>query len=104
MRYVLAVIFSLVVLLTGCVTSKTVSKASVGDHSLTCNQLQFEISNMEQLKNEFESDSGLTGKNVGMALIFWPGILVNEMNANKNVNSVVRRLDHLNQIYTKKCV
>lgn len=97
-------IICMVVLLTGCVTNKKVSKTEISDHKLTCSQLQYEIANMESLKEDFSDDSGITAKNVGMALIFWPGILVNELNASQNINSVERRLEHLHQIYAKKCV
>lgn len=40
-----------------------------------------------------KDDSGITGKKVGLALVFWPGIIVNEVRANKNQESIDKRIN-----------
>ena len=52
---------------------------------------------------EVKDESGVTGKNVGLALVFWPGIIVNEVRANKNQDSIDARISHLTGIYNSKC-
>lgn len=89
--------------LSACVSKQTVSTAQTHDQNFTCAELKTEIAKMEGLKDDFEDDSGLTGKNVGLAVLFWPGIIVNEMNATKNVDSVNDRIEHLNGLYYQKC-
>ena len=51
-----------------------------------------------------KDDSGLTGKNVGLAVVFWPGIVVNEVRSNKNQDSISDRVNHLTGLYTSKCL
>ncbi len=96
---------ALVVLIgaSACVSKETVSTAQTYDQDFSCPELKTEIAKMEGLKDDFEDDSGVTGKNVGLALLFWPGIIVNEINATKNVDSVNDRLEHLNGLYYQKC-
>ena len=53
---------------------------------------------------EVKDESGVTGKNVGLALVFWPGIIVNEVRANKNQDSIDARISHLTGIYNSKCL
>ena len=90
--------------LIGCVTNREIPTVKPTDYDLTCNMLKFQL---QELGVEFtlaKSDSGLSGENVAMAVVFWPGIIVNEMRANRNAESVQRRIDHLSSLYSSKCV
>jgi outer membrane murein-binding lipoprotein Lpp len=92
-----------VCLLTGCVSNESVQTVQVGDNEKSCDSIRMELA---QLGAKFESvkdDSGVTGKNVGLALVFWPGIIVNEVRSNKNEVSVDGRIGHLTEIYNERC-
>ena len=51
-----------------------------------------------------KSDSGVSAENVGLAVVFWPGIIVNEVRASRNQDSISRRIDHLSGLYGQKCI
>ena len=95
---------SLGVLLSGCVANNAVQTVQMRDYSLSCEALQFELTQLGAEFQEAKADSGVTGKNVGMALLFWPGIIVNESRANKNQDSIGARRDHLTGLYSTKCL
>mgnify|MGYP000367809678 CR=1 FL=1 len=42
---------------------------------------------------------GLTGKNVGLALLFWQGMIVNEVRRNKNQDCADARISHLSSVH-----
>jgi hypothetical protein len=89
---------------SGCVTNRAVQTVQVGDEEKSCAQLKAELTDLGVKFEEAKDDSGLTGKNVGLALVFWPGIIVNEVRANKNQESIDKRINHLTQIYNRKCL
>ena len=93
-----------VVAATGCVTNKAVQTVQVGDEEKSCARLKAELTDLGVKFEESKEDSGITGKNVGLALVFWPGIIVNEVRANKNQESIDRRIAHLTGIYNAKCL
>jgi hypothetical protein len=71
---------------------------------MNCEQLQFELADLGADFDDAKDDSGVTASNVGLALVFWPGIIVNEVRANKNQDSIDDRIDHLTGLYVEKCV
>lgn len=90
--------------LSGCVSSNNIQPIQVGDTTKPCETLTVELN---QLGVQFEAakgDSGFTGKNVGMALLFWPGILVNESKASQNQSAVQQRIQYLTGLYNTKCL
>jgi len=91
-------------ILVGCVSNKAVRVIDQNDYSLSCDQLQFELTNLGVKFEEVKDESGLTGKNVGLAFLFWPGIIVNEVRSNKNQDSIDARIEHLTKLYSKKCI
>lgn len=90
-------------LITGCVSNKSVQTVQAGDESLSCEALRSELASLGAKFEDAKDDSGITGKNVGLALVFWPGIIVNEVRANKNQDSIDSRVSHLSSIYNRKC-
>ena len=103
MKKVMLLMFSLL-LITGCVSNQTVQTVEVDDYSKNCEQLKYELTQLGAKFEEAEDDSGFTGKNVALGLFFWPGIFVNEGQANRNQDSINDRVEHLNKIYIDKCV
>ena len=88
-------------LLASCVSNRAVQTGQAGDQQKPCTQPQTELAEPAQLGAVFEhvkDDSGVTGKNVGLALVFWLGIIVNEVRANKNKDSVDSRVNYLTGI------
>ena len=91
-------------LVTGCVSNKAIQTVQPGDDAKSCGQLQNELASLGVEFEEAKDDSGVTGKNVGMAILFWPGIIVNEVRASKNQDSIDARVTHLSRIYNSKCL
>ena len=91
-------------LLVGCVSNKAVKVVDQEDYVKSCNQLKYELTELGAKFDEVKDESGLTGKNVGLAFLFWPGIIVNEVRSNKNQDSIDSRIEHLTKLYTKKCI
>ena len=59
---------------------------------------------MEYLLEDINEKIGLSGRNVWMGLLFWPGIFVNEMNASDAERLANRRIEVLQSLYKeKKC-
>lgn len=91
-------------MLSACVSNKSVQTVQVGDSDKSCELLRSELSQLGAKFEEVKDDSGVTGKNVGLAIFFWPGIIVNEVRSNKNEDSVDARIAHLTSIYNTKCI
>lgn len=92
------------VLLASCVSNRAVQTVQAGDQQKSCNQLQTELGQLGAVFEDVKDDSGITGKNIGLAVVFWPGIIVNEVRANKNQDSVDSRVNYLTNIYNGKCL
>lgn len=90
--------------LAGCVSNQSVRTIQARDYSLNCEQLQFELADLGADFEDAKDDSGITGRNVGLAVVFWPGIIVNEVRANRNQDSIDDRIEHLTGLYVDKCV
>ena len=90
-------------LLAGCVSNESIQTVQVGDSEKSCDSIRMELAQLGAKFENVKDDSGVTGKNVGLALVFWPGIIVNEVRSNKNEDSVDSRIAHLTNIYNGKC-
>jgi|TARA_B110000902_G_C13868128_1_gene421778 hypothetical protein len=90
-------------LLAGCVSNESIQTVQVGDNEKSCDAIRVELAQLGAKFENVKDDSGVTGKNVGLALVFWPGIIVNEVRSNKNEDSVDSRITHLTDIYNGKC-
>ena len=97
----LVLLLSLGLIVSGC-THKKVSVTQFDDKDKTCAQLERDITEMEKLEASIDDKTGLSGRNVGMALLFWPGIIVNEMNADDARDRASERKEKLFDIYDKK--
>ena len=91
-------------LVVGCVSNKAVKIVDMDDYEMNCKQLKFELTNLGADFDEAKGDSGLTGKNIGLGLVFWPGVIVNEVRSSKNQDSIDARIEHLTKLYSKKCL
>jgi hypothetical protein len=90
-------------LISGCVSNQAVQTIQVGDENKSCDALRAELTQLGAKFEDVKDDSGVTGKNVGLAIVFWPGIIVNEVRANKNQDSIDARITYLTGLYNQKC-
>ncbi|MAI42868.1 MAG: hypothetical protein CMP95_10445 [Gammaproteobacteria bacterium] len=95
--------FLTVFLASGCVSNKAIQTVQADDRDKSCATIRDELVSLGAVFEEVKDESGVTGKNVGLALVFWPGIIVNEVRANKNQDSIDARISHLTGIYNSKC-
>jgi hypothetical protein len=100
---VLGLIF-LVLAISGCVSNQAVQTIQVGDDEKSCQAIKSELARLGAKFEDAKDDSGVTGKNVGLAIVFWPGIIVNEVRANKNQDSIDARVSHLSTVYNSRCL
>ena len=91
-------------LISGCVSNRAIQTVQPDDYSKSCETLQYELTQLGATFEDAKDDSGVTAKNVGLALVFWPGIIVNEVRANKNQDSISNRVTHLSSLYNQKCL
>ena len=94
----------LIILVSGCVSNQAVRTVQAGDSEKSCPVLKAELIQLGAKFEDVKDDSGVTGKNVGLAILFWPGIIVNEVRSNKNQDSIDDRINHLSTIYNGKCI
>ncbi len=94
----------LALLATACVSNNVVQTTKPTDYQMTCSELKEELSALGVAFEESREESGVTGGNVALAVVFWPGIIVNEMRSSRNQDSIARRAEHLSQIYNAKCL
>ncbi|MFL2528944.1 MAG: hypothetical protein ACJ0Q6_04565 [Candidatus Azotimanducaceae bacterium] len=90
--------FLTVFLASGCVSNKAIQTVQADDRDKSCATIRDELVSLGAVFEEVKDESGVTGKNVGLALVFWPGIIVNEVRANKNQDSIDARISHLTGI------
>ena len=74
------------------------------DYTKSCAALQDELKQLGATFDVVKEDSGVTPKNVGLALVFWPGIIVNEVRSNKNQDSISDRMTPFGTLYNAKCL
>jgi hypothetical protein len=96
-------ILAAVIFVSGCVSNKSVQTVQLGDTNKSCDRLRAELAQLGVTFDNVKGDSGVTGKNVGLAIVFWPGIIVNEIRSNSNENSIDARIQHLTTVYNDKC-
>ncbi len=97
----LSLMASVVVLMAGC-THQKVDVTQIDDSRKSCGQIETELSQLDDMENDIDEKTGLSGRNVGMALLFWPGILVNEMNASDAEDRIRQRKERLVALYEDK--
>lgn len=98
-RILIAVIAAIT--LSSCTHSK-VDVDQINDSELTCSQIKTELEQLKDMKKDIYEKRGFSGRNVGMALVFWPGIIVNEMNGSEAEDLVKQRTSKLVKLHAKK--
>lgn len=103
MRKPLFVIFAIAlgVLFTSCAPAVQPYDPFV-DSQLTCSELTFEITRTKELREEAQSNKGISAQNVAWAIFFWPGIFANEVSNAEAIRAADDRLRHLHRYYEEK--
>lgn len=100
MRKTLA-LFGLVLIATGCTHTQTVVKDS-SDQSLTCTAIAAQTAEVKGVLRDIDDKTGMSGRNIAMGLFFWPGIIVNQMNAGDARKAAGDRLSVLADLAKQK--
>ncbi|MEQ9116004.1 MAG: hypothetical protein RLN62_04330 [Rickettsiales bacterium] len=101
MKKLLTTVVASSFLLMSCSHEK-VATHKLTDANLSCHQIVAETSEMKALLKDINGKTGFSGRNVGMGLVFWPGIFVNQMNAGEAENLANKRVSVLAELYSKK--
>lgn len=88
--------------LAGCASPDVVDERQIGDKNLTCSELQEAYQEADKFEREAKREQGVTGKNVGAALFFWPALLVTYNNVEEAVEAAKDRKDYLTRLGDKK--
>ena len=65
----------------GACTHENVKVVKAADDKLTCTEIAAEMAEINGVLKTIDDKTGMSGRNVAMGLLFWPGIIVNQMNA-----------------------
>ncbi len=96
----LCVALTALVAITACHPS--VTPVSKMDQELSCSVLSAEIKDVECIKAKIEANRGFSGRNVGLALLFWPGVVINEITGSTAEFEANTRLVALKNLYFEK--
>ncbi len=90
-------------LLAGC-THTQVSVRQSADDRLSCTEIATQTAEINTMLRDIDDKTGFSGRNVAMGIFFWPGIVVNQMNAGDARKAANERLVVLSGLSTtKKC-
>lgn len=103
MSKIVALLF-ISVALSGCVSNKTVATIEASDYSLSCEKLQEELATHSRKLKNAKDDSGFTFGNAVLAWAYWPLIIVSEVQAHKNQESIRSRVEHLSTMNNDECL
>lgn len=100
----IGLVTTLATVLSGCATPHVVRAVQTADTSMTCRQLEMEMSEADRFRDAAQREKGVTGTNVAAVLFFWPAMIGTYSNANEAIAAADTRKAHLNGIYVqKKC-
>lgn len=88
-------LFALPLLVSACVTPDVVETSRLDDSRLTCQQISTELAQLETIRAEAKKGKTVSGENVAAALLFWPALISNNVNANEALDAANRRQEVL---------
>lgn len=75
---------------------------TANDDLLTCDEIRAEIARAETARNEAMGNKGLSGQNIGWALLFIPGIFINEASNSQVIAKADERISSLKIRFRQK--
>ena len=100
-RTVTALLFA-TAFVSGCVSPEVVTTTSVSDGTLTCGEIKTQLGQLDDIRAEAKKGKTVSGENVAAAIIFWPAVIGNSMNANQALEAANKRNDVLVALAQKK--
>jgi hypothetical protein len=88
-------------LAAGCTHTQVLVK-DTADVQLTCTEIATQTTGVKTILRDIDDKTGFSGRNVAMGLFFWPGIIVNQMNAGDARKAASERLAILADLSTKR--
>lgn len=76
----IAGILILAAALAGCTHTQVLVK-DVADDKLSCTDIATQAAEVKGVLRSIDDKTGFSGRNVAMGIFFWPGVVVNQMNA-----------------------
>jgi len=86
------------IVLAGCTTSPKVSVRQSGDASLSCAGLADELGALDQAERRVRANKGMTGKNVIGAVLWLPGYVYSQNDAERALSLIGERRTHLRRL------
>lgn len=102
MKKLALVVGMFALLLQGCATPHVVQPKKVSDVNLSCTQILAEIEEADRFEAEARAERGVTGKNVAVALLFWPALIGTYSNTEEAINAAKERRVNLTNLYEQK--
>ena len=87
--------------LASCTHTQVATRA-MGDDRLTCKEIDIQASEVRAVLRDIDEKTGVSGRNVAMAVFFWPGVIVNQMNAGDARKAANERLGILADLAKSK--
>ncbi len=91
----------LVVAATGCTHTQVLVNDSA-DNRLTCTEIASQSAEVRTVLKNIDDKTGLSGRNIAMGIFFWPGIIVNQMNAGDARKAATERMAVLSNLAKQK--
>ena len=101
MKHVLLTGTALTLALASCAPRYNPQSATP-DAALSCAQIQEQLVRAQAIRADALDNKGVSAQNVAWALLFWPGIVLNEVNNNQVIDRIDERVRVLNGLYTSK--
>lgn len=87
--------------LVGCTHTQILVKDSA-DEKLSCTEIGSQTAEVKGVLRDIDDKTGFSGRNVAMGIFFWPGIIVNQMNAGDARKAATERLAVLADLAKQK--
>lgn len=101
LKTITALIFA-ATFVSGCVSPEVVTTTSISDGTLTCAEIKTQFGQLDEIRAEAKKGKTVSGQNVAAAIIFWPAVIGNNMNANEAVEAANKRNEVLVALAKKK--
>lgn len=89
---------------SGCVNPEVVTANNLDDGSLTCEGIQEQMVQLDEIRKEAAKGKRASGENVAAVLLFWPTAIGNYANANEALKAADERHEVLVKLArTKRC-
>lgn len=86
---------------TGCTHTQVLVNDSA-DNRLTCTEIATQSAEVRTILKNIDDKTGLSGRNIAMGIFFWPGIIVNQMNAGDARKAATERMAVLSNLAKQK--